>query len=167
MRCSTRSSQRTGGSRPDRMDIVRRLEASRDETLRYFSLGASDLDRAYGPGKWTVRFLLHHIADTESAEFYRIRRILSEPKQLLPAFQESAWAEALDYANLPLALSRAVFEAVRNAVIHYAALHYEANGHLGFVHSALGELTLRDEFEKVANHNEKHLGHIRLALTRN
>lgn len=148
------------------MDIVRRLEASRDETLGYFALADKELDRAYGPGKWTVRILLHHIADTESVEFYRIRRILSEPKQILPAFEERAWAEALDYANLPLALSRAVFEPVRNAVIHYAALHYESRGHLAFVHSALGELTLRDEFEKVANHNEKHLGHIRLALGR-
>ena len=146
------------------MTIVRRLEASRDETLGYFSLGTGELDRAYGPGKWTVRFLLHHIADTESVEFYRIRRILSEPKQILPAFDEAAWAEALDYRNLPLELSRAVFEPVRNAVIHYAALHYESRGHLVFVHTALGELTLRDAFEKVANHHDKHLGHIRLAL---
>lgn len=166
MRCSMPWWRRIVGVRSDHMDIIRRLEASRDETLGYFSLGASELDRTYGPGKWTVRFVLHHIADTESVEFYRIRRILSEPKQILPAFEERAWAVALDYANLPLALSRAVFEPVRNAVIHYAALHYESGGHLRFVHSTLGELTLRDEFEKVASHNEKHLGHIRLALAR-
>lgn len=148
------------------MHIVQRLEAARDETLGYFSLGDQDLDRTYGDGRWSVRFLLHHLADTESVEFYRIRRILSEPRPMLSAFPERAWAQALDYASLPLALSRSVFEPVRNAVIHYAALYYESRGHLEFVHSALGGLTLRDEFEKVASHNEKHLGHIRLALGR-
>jgi len=32
------------------------------------------------------------------------------------------------------------------------------------VHSADGVRTLRDEFDKVAAHNEHHLGQIRLAL---
>lgn len=40
----------------------------------------------------------------------------------------------------------------------------ESHGQLTFVHSVTGLRTLRDEFDKVAQHNALHLGHIRAAL---
>ena len=48
------------------MQIRDALEATRDETLPLFALGDTDLERTYGPGKWSVRYLLHHIADAET-----------------------------------------------------------------------------------------------------
>jgi uncharacterized damage-inducible protein DinB len=141
-----------------------RLEQTRDETLRYFALGEADLARAYGPGKWSVRYVLHHIADSETVFFDRIRRTLSEPRPVLWVAQQDAWAKGLDYSRVPLDLSRRVYEAVRAAVIYYAGEHYERNGHLEFVHSVTGLRTLKDEFDKVASHNAHHLGQIRTAL---
>jgi hypothetical protein len=146
------------------MSLIRDLERTRDETLDYFALGERDLARAYGPGKWCVRFILHHLADSETVLYDRIRRVLSEPRQVLWVFDQDAWAQELDYANVPLALSRQVYESVRNAVIYYAGLHYERKGHLEFVHSVTGVRTLKEEFDKVASHNEHHLGQVRLAL---
>ena len=105
------------------MQLIQELERTRDETLQYFSLGESDLARTYAPGKWSVRFLLHHLADSETVLFER-----------------------------------------REAVIYYAGQSYESKGHLEFVHSVTGLRTLKDEFDKVAAHNEHHLGQIRLAL---
>ena len=49
------------------MDIITRLEAARDRTLPYFDLNDERLARTYGPGKWSVRYLLHHLADAETA----------------------------------------------------------------------------------------------------
>jgi hypothetical protein len=43
-------------------------------------------------------------------------------------------------------------------------VHYETKGHLEFVHSVTGVRTLKQEFDKVASHNEHHLEQIRLAL---
>jgi hypothetical protein len=77
---------------------------------------------------------------------------------------QDAWAKGLDYSRVPLHFSRNVYEAVRNAVIYYAGLHYERNGHLEFVHSVTGIRTLKDEFDKVASHNEHHLNQITAAL---
>ena len=148
------------------MDIVTRLEASRDQTLRCFALSDSELAHSYGPGKWTVRFLLHHLADAETVLFDRIRRVLSEPRQVLWAFDQDAWARGLDYSGMPLGLSRHIYEAVRAGVIYQARLHYESRGALEFVHSETGVRTLRDEFDKVAAHNEHHLAQIDQALNR-
>lgn len=146
------------------MQLIRDLERTRDDTLEYFSLEQSDLARTYAPGKWSVRFLLHHIADSETVLYDRICRVLSEPRQVIWVFDQDAWAEGLDYSERPLDLARQVYESVRSAIIYYAGMHYEQKGHLEFVHSTTGVRTLKDEFDKVAAHNEHHLEQIRLAL---
>jgi hypothetical protein len=144
--------------------LLKKLEETRDETLRCFEMGEEDLARTSAPGKWPVRFILHHLADAETVMFERIRRVLSEPRQVLWVFDQDAWARGLDYSRVPLEVSRRVYEAVRAAVIYYAGEHYDRSGHLEFVHSVTGTRTLKDEFDKVASHNEKHLGQIRAAL---
>jgi DinB family protein len=146
------------------VQLIRALESTRDETLRYFSLDERDLMRTYGPGKWSVKFILLHLSDSETVLFDRIRRVLSEPRQVLWVFDQDAWAKGLDYSQVPLDISRRVYESVRNAIIYYAGMHYERKGDLEFVHSVTGVRTLKDEFDKVASHNEHHLGQIRLAL---
>jgi hypothetical protein len=82
------------------MPIVELLEATRAETLGYFQLGDADLARRYGPDKWPVRFILHHLSDSDTVLFDRIRRIISEPKAVLWAYDQDAWAKGLGYAEL-------------------------------------------------------------------
>src|ERR687895_2000399 len=130
------------------MQLIQQLEQTRDETLGFFALGDEDLARRYAPGKWSVRFILLHLADGETVLFDRIRRVLSEPRQVLWVFDQDAWAKGLDYSRVPLDISARVYESVRNAVIYYASLYYEQKGHLEFVHSVTGVRTLKDEFEK-------------------
>ncbi len=145
-------------------DLVRALESTRVQTLGFFKLGEPELSRSYGPGKWSVRFLLHHLADTETVLYERIRRAISEPHPTVNVMDQDAWSRELDYAGMPLEISRDIYTSVRSAVIHLARLRYETHGHLTFVHSVTGERTVREEFDKVAHHNALHLGHIRAAL---
>jgi hypothetical protein len=146
------------------MQLIRDLESTRDETLRYFSLSDEELARTYAPGKWSVRYLLHHLSDSETILYDRIRRVLSEPRQVIWYYDEDAWSKALSYSERPLDMARGIYESVRAAMIFYARLHYEKDGHLEFVHSISGVRTLKDEFDKTAAHNEHHLGQIRRAL---
>lgn len=146
------------------MEIIEKLEATKAATLKYYDLDDEQLNKSYGAGKWTVRYLLHHLADAETVLYDRVRRVITEPKQVLWAFDESAWAKGLDYANLPLELSKHIYSSVRDAIIYHACLHYEGSGHLEFVHSEIGIRTLRQEFDKVAAHNEHHLEQIKIAL---
>ena len=148
----------------DATTLVKQLEATRIETLKYYELSEAELARTYGPGKWSIRYILHHLSDSESVLYDRICRVLCEPRQVLWVYDESAWAKGLDYSQRPLALARPVYESLRDAIIYYVRLHYESRGALEFVHSVTGVRTLRDEMEKVAAHNEHHLGQIRAAL---
>src|SRR5687768_10645924 len=144
--------------------LLKRLEDTRDDTLGYFELKDDELDRTYGPGKWSVRYLLHHLADAEAVLYDRVRRVISEPRQVLWVFDENAFARGLDYSTVPLDMSRGIYKAVRAGNIYYTRLHYEKNGHLEFVHSVTGVRTLKEEMDKLAAHNAHHLAQIKTAL---
>lgn len=148
------------------MEIITKLESTKNRTLQYFDLGNDELARSYASGKWSVRFILHHLADAETVLSDRIRRTISEPRQVLWAFDQEAWAKGLDYSQMPLDLSRRIYEATRSGIIHLAGQYYDTIGHLEFIHSETGIRTLRQEFDKVAEHNEHHLTQIEVALKR-
>jgi hypothetical protein len=146
------------------VDIIARLETARAQTLKCFALSDDQLARSYGQDKWPIKFILHHLADAETILYDRIRRVISEPKQVLWAFDQDAWAKGLGYTQAPLSLSCRIYEAGRAGIIYQARVHYEKNGHLEFVHSETGIRTLKAEFDKVASHNEHHLEQIEIAL---
>ena len=50
-------------------------------------------DRVYAPGKWTVKDILQHIADTERIFAYRALRISRSDTTPLPGFDENSYAE--------------------------------------------------------------------------
>jgi hypothetical protein len=84
------------------------------------------------------RTLFEHLADAETVLFDRIRRVISEPRQVLWAFNQDAWAEGLNYSAMPLDVSRRIYDAVRAGMIYHARLHYEKDGPREFVHSEMG-----------------------------
>jgi DinB superfamily len=143
--------------------LIHELERTRDEVVGYFSLGDADLERTYAPGKWSVRYLLHHLTDAETVLAERLRRAVSEPGRVIWYFDENAWADALDYSSRSLELSKPVFEALRATMIELARRHYERDGAREFVHSKAGLRTIKEEFDKVASHTEHHLSQIRQA----
>lgn len=145
-------------------DLLDRLDASRARTLACYDLDAGQLEARYAPGKWTVRYILHHLADTETVLYERIRRAISEPRPVVWAFDPDAWARELHYGEVPLALSRQIYAAAREGVIYCVGAHLGSKGDREFVHSATGVRTVRDEMEKVAWHNEHHLEQIERAL---
>ena len=146
------------------MELIEELERTKANTLKYFDLPEQDLQKNYGPGKWSVWYLLNHIADSETVLFYRIRRVISEPKQVIWATDAEAWADKLDYSTVPLELAKSIYMSSREGVIYYAKRHYDGSHQINFVHSEAGLRTLKDEFEKVVWHNQQHVSSIEKAL---
>lgn len=148
------------------MTLVEDLKRSRNETLEYFGLSESYLSKTYAPNKWSVKEILHHLADAESVLYDRIRRVISEPKQVIWGFNQDLWTQNLNYKSLPLEPNRLIYRSIREMIIILAEQHYLEHGRLEFVHSESGLRTLKDEFDKVAWHNENHLKQIRIAIDR-
>jgi len=145
-------------------DFIRELEATANSTLPLFGLATDALERNYGHGKWTVRIILQHLADAEAVYGYRIKRVISEPNQVVWATDQDAWALRLDYARASLETASRVFEACRASTIELATRHYAAGDDLVCVHSLKGRQSLRDLFDAIVAHNQNHLSQIALAL---
>lgn len=146
------------------MKLIEELHNSKILTLEYFDLSDADLLKCYAPGKWNNKQLLHHICDAETVLYDRVRRVISEPKQVIWSFEQDDWANHLDYLSMPLCLSKNVYSSVRDAVIYLANTFYISHGPKTFVHSQTGLRSLKDEFDKILSHNLHHLTQIQQSL---
>ncbi|MDT0688707.1 putative metal-dependent hydrolase [Salegentibacter sp. F188] len=63
------------------------------------------LDTAYRLGGWTIRQLVHHLADSHSHAYIRFKWALSEDDPLIKAYDEKAYAALFDSKRPPVALS--------------------------------------------------------------
>ena len=149
------------------MDIVTLLTDTRLETAGFFDLPPQSLLKTYGEGKWSIQQILVHLADAESILHERIKRVIAEPKQVIWAFNQNLWCANLDYENYPLEISKSLYLASRQSIIFLATNYYIKSGDKEFIHSETGLRTLKDEFNKVAAHNQGHINQIKTALLTN
>ena len=52
-----------------------------------------ELDTPYRKGGWTVRQVIHHLADSHMNAYIRMKWTLTENTPLIKAYDEKAWAE--------------------------------------------------------------------------
>lgn len=73
-----------------------------------------ELDRRPPSGEWSAREIVHHLADSESMAYIRLRRLIAEDDPQIAGYDEPEWARRLHY-DRPVAASIAVVRAVRTA----------------------------------------------------
>jgi hypothetical protein len=64
---------------------------------------------------WTPRQIAHHLADSESMAYVRLRRLIAEDEPVIQGYDEPEWARRLHYEQRPIEASLAVLAAVRTA----------------------------------------------------
>ncbi len=99
-------------------DLLAHLDAQAQESAAW-ATGLTDAQAAhrYAPGKWSVREVVGHVADTERIFAYRALRIARGDATPLPSFDENAYAEHAGFDARPMADVAAEFAAVRAASI--------------------------------------------------
>ncbi len=108
------------------------------------------------PGKWSIRQIVAHLADSEIVCAHRLRQIIAEDQPTLIAFDQDAWARNLDYARRKPKQSLESFRRVRGE--NYELLKevpestYTRTGN----HSERGPITLLFQLELLAAHAESH-----------
>lgn len=118
------------------------------------------LDTPYRPGGWSVRQVVHHIADSHVNAFVRLKLALTEDRPAVTAYDEKAFAALAD-TRLPVDVS---FALVRGLHARWVAL-YVAMANDGwertFVHPEYQEpLTLDWQAQMYAWHSRHHVAHI-------
>jgi DinB superfamily len=126
----------------------------------------ADLDRRSPDyGAWSAREVVHHLADSETNSYLRLRRLVAdEGTPMIQGYDEAGWATRLHYSTRPIESSLAVFVAVRAASTELlTSLAGDIDwGRVG-VHSDSGPYNADDWLRIYANHAHEHADQIRRA----
>jgi hypothetical protein len=144
------------------MSLNEILADYREATVHFLeaveAITADNIDRHVTDG-WSARQIVHHVADSETQSYARLRRLLAEPEgSIIQGYDEGAWAECatLGYRELPIAHSLSVFTAVRQASSDVLARVSDADFERTAHHSESGPYTLATWVEVYTRHPREH-----------
>jgi hypothetical protein len=126
--------------------------------------GASDaeLDARPGPGSWSAREIVHHLADSEMTSAIRIRRLLAEDNPVIVGYDQDEYARRL-YYDRPIAASLEAFRLARLVTSELLARMSDAEWARTGTHSESGPYSAERWLELYAAHAHGHADQIRRA----
>ena len=150
------------------------MQERREESLARYATGAAAVESAVAgasdaeldlrpPTGWTARQIVHHVADSESMAYIRLRRLLADDEPVtIQGYDEPTWARRLHY-DRPIDASLAVVHAVRTASLELLRAltsdEWERRGR----HTESGEYSVDMWLDIYAEHSHDHADQIRRA----
>src|SRR5256885_3553516 len=89
----------TSALRQQAIEIISELPANLREAAS--ELSPTQLDTPYRQGGWTVRQLIHHVADSHLNAYMRHRLALTEDQPTIKPYDENLWAQLPDAKTAP------------------------------------------------------------------
>ena len=130
------------------------------------TLNEDDLNLPYRPGGWTIRQVVHHIADSHMNSIIRFKWALTENNPTIKAYEEAEWALLPDY-RLPIEPSLKMLEGIHQHMVAMFQSFTEREWDRTFVHPESGAtISLKRNLAMYAWHGKHHLAHITEVLKR-
>ncbi len=145
------------------------IRAAHIETLRQLpdrlrevtaGLNHAQLDTPYREGGWTVRQVIHHLADSHANAYIRYRLALTEDWPTIKPYDEAAWAELADCRKLPIDVSMAIIAGMHARWVSLLESLSEEDFRRGYNHPELGKQALSIVLAMYAWHARHHTAHI-------
>jgi len=145
------------GIRAAQIETLRQLP----ERLRAAVAGLSDtqLDTPYREGGWTIRQVVHHLADSHANSYIRFKLALTEDWPTVKPYDEAAWARLAD-SREPIDGSLVLIEALHGRWVALLGSLGEDDFQKGFNHPQMGRQNLAASLALYAWHSRHHTAHI-------
>jgi DinB superfamily len=124
-------------------------------TALFKNIGASGQEKTYGPGKWSAREILCHLADCEIAFGFRLRQTLAEPDHVIQPFDQERWSKR--YADLDGIAALSTFVALRNWNVAMLKALSPDDFNIAATHPERGRMTFRTIVDTIGGHDLNHL----------
>jgi hypothetical protein len=136
--------------------------AERPLHLRDAVEGLSDkqLDTPYRPDGWTVRQVVHHLADSHMHAYIRTKFALTLNEPTIMAYDENIWAALKDGKSGPLEPSLMLLDGLHARWMTLLESLTEADWAKKFLHPERGAVTLDTNIPIYAWHGRHHTAHI-------
>jgi hypothetical protein len=145
----------------DRTQMIEKIRVLPSQ-LKKAVAGLSDaqLDTPYRAGGWTVRQVVHHVADSHMNAFIRMKLILTEEHPTIKPYDQDAWAVLADSQRVPLAPSFEIIDGIHDRWCRLLESVPDVGWGRSALHPERGEVTLESMLVTYAGHGEKHVEHI-------
>jgi len=120
-------------------------------------LGAARIESPERPGKWSIRHVVQHLADSELMGAVRLRLTIAQDQPPLAGYDQDLWAERLRYQEVPFADALDQFTLVRRVNLRLWERLTEADLARVGVHNERGEESLGLMRKLSAGHDLAHL----------
>lgn len=120
----------------------------------------AQLDTPYREGGWTVRQLVHHIADSHMNAYLRIHLALTEDWPAIQAYDEKLWAELPDARTGSIDVSIDLLAALHRRWARLLRLLTEQQWQRGYIHPVNGRQTIAEAIARYDWHCRHHVAHI-------
>jgi uncharacterized damage-inducible protein DinB len=130
--------------------------------LRAAVEGLSDkqLDTPYRPEGWTVRQVVHHLADSHLNAYVRFKLAVTEEEPTIKPYEQQLWAELSDAKNAPVAMSVDLLDSLHHRWVFFMKSLKPSDFSKKFVHPESGTMTLDRTLALYAWHGRHHVAHI-------
>ena len=145
-------------TRPALIEHVAATPSRLREAIR--GLTDEQLDTPYRPGAWTVRQVVHHLADSHMNSYIRLRFALTEAEPEMKGYNEAVWAELVDARSAPVDESLEILEGLHKRWVTLLRSMTEADFLRAFRHSHYGRIRLDTNLALYAWHGQHHVAHI-------
>jgi len=122
-------------------------------------MDSARLNTPYREGGWTVRQLVHHIADSHMNAFIRVRLALTEDWPTIMTYDENAWAVLHD-STAPVEWSLELIESLHARWVMLLQSLSEEQWIRGFRHPDHGPMSVEMATLVYAWHSRHHVAHI-------
>ena len=123
-------------------------------------LSDAQLDTPYRTGGWTVRQVVHHLADSHMHSYLRTKFALTLDQPTIMAYDENEWASLKDGRLGPVEPSLSLLEGLHSRWSQLLEALTEADWQRPFVHPERGPLTVSTNIPVYAWHGRHHTAHI-------
>jgi hypothetical protein len=124
-----------------------------------------DLEKTYRPGSWTVRQLVHHVADIHLLNFLRLKKALTEEAYEYTLIRMDDWAQTPDATQTPIPASLAMLTSINQRYVYLLKSLDADTLAKTFYHPARKiNLSLKQFLYMSTWHIAHHQAHIALAL---
>ncbi len=123
-------------------------------------LNDSQLDTPYREGGWTVRQVVHHVADSHANAYIRFKLALTEDWPTIKPYNEAAWANLADSRRLPVEGSLALIEALHGRWVALLESLSEEDFQKGYNHPESGRQNPALALALYDWHSRHHTAHI-------
>jgi uncharacterized damage-inducible protein DinB len=122
-------------------------------------LSEAQLDKPYRPNGWSLRQVVHHVADSHANGFIRHKLALTEQNPTIKPYDEERWAELPD-AKLPIEVSLRMIDAIHQRWAALLGALPTERFRTPYQHPQSGPQTLDSSLSNYSWHGRHHVAHI-------